>query len=286
MDLKDLLTKQGFDLGKVIVLRHRPIELSLRKILPWLAAEKPAVFNAYQQSQNPDAEKALTKADVVASFIALEDDKALFVGLYRRAGSHPVTEEQYWAIPEILEMKPFGLRGIRNRQTAMWFDLNPLNTYSEWKGRLVVRWPAGRLWWRWAKSNNFPVCAIHEESLLDAEMPAWDELTLTWKDLAVLPTKFKEALRQWRGIYYIFDVSVGMGYVGSACGEDNILGRWLNYAVSGHGGNKKLRDCEPDNFLFTILQRTSPDMDRDEVCRLEAKWKDRLHTRDYGLNEN
>lgn len=128
------------------------------------------------------------KADVVASFIALENEKALFVGLYRRTGQHSITEQQYWAMSENMEMKPFGLGGIGNRETAMWFDLEPLDFYKELKGRLVIRWPAGRLWWRWAKSNEFPVYAIHEESLLDAEMPAWDELCLTWKDLAVLPT--------------------------------------------------------------------------------------------------
>jgi hypothetical protein len=286
IDLKDFLTKQGFDLGKVIVLRHSPTAQALRKVLPWLAAEKPEVFNAYQKEQNPDAEKALMKADIVASFIALEDEKALFVGLYRRTGQHSITEQQYWAMSENMEMKPFGLGGIGNRETAMWFDLEPLDFYKELKGRLVIRWPAGRLWWRWAKSNEFRVYAIHEESLLDAEMPTWDKLCLTWKDLALLPTKWKAALRQWRGIYYIFDVGIGKGYVGSASGEENILGRWLNYAATGHGGNKKLRERDPSNFLFTILQRTSPDMDRDQVCELETNWKERLHTREYGLNEN
>ena len=286
MDFKDLLIKQGFDLDKVMVLRHSPTEPALRKVLPWLAAEKPQVFNAYQREQNPDAEKALMKAEIAASFIAQDDEKALFVGLYRRKDWRLITNEQYWAIPENAEMKPFGLGGIKNRETALWFDLEPMDTYNEWKGRLVVKWPPGRLWWRWAKSNDFPIHAIHEESLLDAEMPSWERLSLTWEDLRVLPTKWKTALRQWRGIYFIFDVRVGKGYVGSACGEENILGRWLEYAASGHGGNRKLREQQPTDFLFTILQRTSPDMERDEIGQLESSWKDRLHTRDSGLNDN
>jgi hypothetical protein len=70
MDFKDLLTKQGFDLDKVMVLRHRPTEPALRKVLPWLAAERPQIFNAYQKAQNPDAEKALMKADIAASVTA------------------------------------------------------------------------------------------------------------------------------------------------------------------------------------------------------------------------
>jgi len=38
----------------------------VRKVLPRLAAEKPEIFNAHQQTQNPRAEKVLMKADVVA----------------------------------------------------------------------------------------------------------------------------------------------------------------------------------------------------------------------------
>lgn len=286
MDLKDLLAKHGIELDRVMVMRHRPTELALRKVLPWLAAEKPNVFNAYQQAQNPDAEKALLKADFVASFIAQEGDKALFVGLYRRGASRRITNRQFWAIPEVAEMKPFGIRGPRGQSTCLWFDLHPLDHYQEWKGRLVVKWPLGRLWWRWANTNAFPIHAIHEDSLLDQEMPPWDSLSVSWEDLRVLPTRWKNALRQWRGVYYIFDVKVNKGYVGSACGQENILGRWLNYAASGHGGNQKLRERDPRNFVFTILQRTSPDMEPNEVRGVEASWKDRLHTREHGLNDN
>ena len=117
-------------------------------------------------------------------------------------------------------------------------------------------------------------------------MPSWDQLSLTWEDLRVLPTKWKTALRQWRGIYYIFDIKVAKGYVGSACGEENILGRWMDYAASGHGGNTKLKERQASDFLFTILQRTSPDTERGEIGILESNWKDRLHTREYGLNDN
>ena len=86
--------------------------------------------------------------------------------------------------------------------------------------------------------------------------------------------------------YLIFDRSDGKAYVGSAYGSENILGRWRNYADSGHGNNMQLRLRSPENFLFSILQRTSPDLDRDDVLRLEASWKERLHSREYGLNEN
>jgi hypothetical protein len=132
-----------------------------------------------------------------------------------------------------------------------------------------------------------PVLAILEDSALNAAMPEWDEMRLTWEELSVLPSRWRSALSQWRGIYYIFDSSDGKGYVGSAYGGNNLLGRWLSYSASGHGGNRLLRQRDPRHFRFTILQRVSPDLDAGEIIRLESSWKDRLHTRaPYGLNDN
>jgi hypothetical protein len=160
--------------------------------------------------------------------------------------------------------------------------------YSHWKGRLVIGWPPPeRSWWRRAHRNDFPVLAVLEDSMLGAAMPEWDRIDLSWDDLSVLPTQWRAALSQWRGVYFIFDESDGKGYVGSAYGAENLLGRWRSYAASGHGGNQLLRQRDPKNFRFTILQRVSPDMDSDDVIQLEAAWKERLHTRGrHGLNDN
>ena len=70
MTLNDLLQRQGIDPKNVIVLRHRPEEPELRRVLPWLAADKPQVFNAYQRAHRPRLEQALTHVLHVASFIA------------------------------------------------------------------------------------------------------------------------------------------------------------------------------------------------------------------------
>jgi hypothetical protein len=62
--------------------------------------------------------------------------------------------------------------------------------------------------------------------------------------------------------------------------------KWLNYATSGHCGNKKLRDCKPESPSFSILQRIGPDAEPNYVQKLEAGWQGRLHTRKFGLNDN
>jgi hypothetical protein len=294
MNLNDLLRGDGIDPQHVLVFRHRPHEPELNKVLPWLAAEKPDVFNAYQQTQKRRVERVIEKmtgSGYVASFIGREPGKALFIGLYSIESSRPLTYRQFWQIPAYIEMKTFGIKGWTRDdgvKTVLWFDLALTDFYVHWKGRLTVGWPPPeRSWWRRAHRNEFPVLAVLEDSALDAAMPEWNAIDLSWEELGVLPTRWKAALRQWRGIYYIFDTSDGKGYVGSAYGKDNLLHRWQNYAARGHGGNRLLRPRDARKFRFTILQRVSPDMEPSDVIRLESSWKERLHTRaPHGLNEN
>lgn len=115
MTLNDLLRRQQIEPKNMLVLRHRPHEPELRKVLPWLAAEKLAVFNAYQQTQGPKLEsamQAMTGHGFVASFIGHEPGKALFVGLYSIGGSKPLTFREYWRVPEYVEMRRLVSRAV------------------------------------------------------------------------------------------------------------------------------------------------------------------------------
>jgi hypothetical protein len=287
MDLNDLLRKGGFDPSGVMVMRHRPTERDLRTALPWLAAERPDVYNAYQRQHGHTTEAALAKATYLASFIGHEPGQALFVGLYRVAGFRELTSRQYWAIPQNSELRSLGTRGPLDGRESLWFDLDRVEYLTQWAGKLVVDWPPPeRSWWRWSARNTMPVRAIHEESAFVRAMPSWDALVLTWAQLATLPNSWRAALAQWRGIYLILDSSSGKAYVGSAYGDGNILGRWREYAKKGDGGNVKLRKLDPSPFRFSILERVSPDMPAEEVIAREALWKDRLGTREFGLNDN
>lgn len=292
MELSDLLKARGIAPVNVLVLRHRPWEPQLHRVLPWLAAERPELFNAYQQTQGARLERsmqAMANTGFVASFIGIEAGKALFVGLYSIGGSRPLSYKKFWQLPEYIELKALGMKGFTGERPAiLQFELAATDFHAGWKGKLVVGWPPPeRSWWRRADRNTFPVLAILEDSALDAAMPEWSEIDLTWEELKALPTRWKAALSQWRGIYYIFDNSNGKGYVGSAYGKDNLLGRWMDYARRGHGGNRLLRRRDPVNFRFTILQRVSPDMEDGDIVHLENSWKTRLHTRaPHGLNDN
>ena len=292
MDLNYLLSRKSIDTrqSRVLVIRHVPIEGSLRRVLPWLAADEPDVFNAYQQSQNAKVEKRLAQAAYVASFIGHEPGEAVFVGLYKMGGHRPITHTEFWQKPAIQELKRMGMKFCDEdefRSPQLWFDLQLTDSYADWKGKLIVGWPPPEIVWaRWAERNEIPVKAILEESKLVKAMPNWKEISLDWEQVKHLPRSWVGALSQWRGVYFILDGADGKGYVGSACGEKNLYGRWLNYADSGDGGNKLLRDRSPDRFRFSILELVAPAETKDEVVRREGNWKDRLHTREFGLNGN
>ncbi len=290
MDLNYLLSTRNIDTKKsrVLVMRHTPTEPQLRRALPWLAAEKPDAFNAYQQSQKPNVEKQLKGAAYLASFIGHEAGEALFAGLYEVAAFWQIPYDKYWSIPANKELHKLGMKvGAESdyRPTTLWFDLRLTDVYADWRGKLIINWPPPEIAYaRWAHQNEFKVKAILEESALDRGMPPWNELQLTWAELHQLPSSWTSVLSQWRGVYFILDGADGKGYVGSASGEKNLYGRWMNYRDRGDGGNKRLRERDPDKFLFTILELRSPTESSASVVLCEENWKNRLHTREFGLN--
>ena len=290
MNFTDLLQRDGIDPKNVIAVRHA----ELLDVLPWFAEENPEVFNSYQQCQSLRLEAALMKlrnVGYLASFIAFGPARAMYVGLYKIGNSRAVSQTNFWAISGNQQLKEYGYKGFtasQQRPTIEHFDLKLTLFRKDWKGKLIIDWPGqGRSWWRRAEKNNFQVRAILEESALTQSMPPWNELALTWDQLRVIPKSWKEALRQWRGIYYIHDSRGCKGYVGSAGGTDNLLGRWMNYAQSGHGSNKLLKGRNPKTFTFSILELVSQTMIPSDLNDLERTWKKRLVTRHpFGLNDN
>src|SRR5262245_60308508 len=121
MTLNDLFATKAVDSATVIAMRHRPEERELRKVLPWLAGERPQIYNAYQQNHGDKVQKALTKAQHLASFIAHGGGEALFVGLYAVRGWKEVTKAQFWGISENQTLKTFGAKGMVKREKSLWF---------------------------------------------------------------------------------------------------------------------------------------------------------------------
>ena len=79
-------------------------------------------------------------------------------------------------------------------------------------------------------------------------------------------------------------------YIGSAYGENMILGRWQSYVKTGYGGNvefKKLNfDYIKQNFRYSILDIFKSTVDDQLIIARESWWKSVLLTREFGYNKN
>lgn len=286
LDFRLLLDLEGIDAADVLLIRHTPREPALRRIFPWIVADRPELFLTWQRIQWKTAETAMTKAKMVAAFVGMEAGAAVFAGLSRIDAWREIDHAAYLALPGNAELFGLGMT-VSDRSRYLDFQLAPLEALQALQGRLIVGWPKPeRSWWRWADRGVFPIQYILEESRFAQHMPPWEDLVLTWAELHALPRSWRLQMSQWRGVYYIFDTARARGYVGSAYGAENVLGRWLEYARTGDGSNKGLRASRPADLLFSVLSRCSPDLAAEDVIAIEAGWKRRLHSRSFGLNEN
>lgn len=287
-EFDQLLAESGLPLKKTLFVRHAPREDALRRVMPWIAAERPDLWLAYQQIQWPSLVKAMTKANYIVSFLGHEPKLAAFADVYAIGDSKLLSLEGYDCHPGNAELERLGMSARNEEQgDCLAFDLEPQEILADYRGRLIVRWPLPyQNWWRKAQGATLVVDAIERDSVFETAIPDWRTLVLSHAELESLPRGWRAALAEWRGIYFIFDSAKERGYVGSAYGADNLLGRWLEYSRTGHGGNRGLSNVDPSCLKFSLLQRTSPDLEPEEVIRLEATWKERLHTRPFGLNRN
>jgi hypothetical protein len=285
LEFTSLLDGTGLDPAKLLVIRHTARDPKLQQVLPWLVEERPDLFLAYQSIQWRAGQQSMLKADYVAAIVGLEPGEATFAGISKVGGSREIDQAGYESFPGNAELMAFGMRS--DRQDGMLaFDLEPVEHLQPYVGKLTVSWSPGQTWARWAARNRFPVLEISRESRFVKPMPNWRELTLSWDELRALPKSWAGALSGWRGVYFIYDTERRAGYVGSAAGAENLYGRWRSYAETGHGGNRELRTSRPGALRFSILQRTSPDLEIAEVNDLESSWKRRLLSREFGLNAN
>jgi hypothetical protein len=287
MHFNQLLEMSGVAPTGTLVMRHRPWERKLRPIIARMAQEQRHLFDTYQSIQGERVSKSIRKAHHVAAMLALEGNSAVFVGLYKMEGYSTRTQNELNASPEVKALVQLGMLEPKSQNTH-WHDLKLTDHLAPFRFSLSVRWPGAAVGWvRWASRNVFEILPLPVVEAIRPDMPPWDELDLRWGELDNLPSSWQAKLRAWRGVYCIFDIEIKKAYIGAAYGEENLLGRWRNYASSGHGDNKLLRERDPENFLFSILQLVSPVAESNEVQELETSWKRRLHTRaPYGLNEN
>lgn len=169
--------------------------------------------------------------------------------------------------------------------------------------RLIVRWPD-------RFRNSYPngetlADSLEIHAILSApdelgKFPGYRKISVSLAGIRSLvknpasSINWKTALASVAGVYVISDTRKEKLYVGSAYGLQNLWQRWMEYANTGHGGNKALRheykergDAVFNDYIFTLLWHADSSATGEEVIAMEIFWKNALLTRgSRGYNKN
>jgi hypothetical protein len=232
-------------------------------------------FEAYQQTQS-FGNAAVLDVKYWASFVGLPNKETLFVGLYRVVNCRPLPENRLHPVDGSVE-----LVGSCNL-----YELELSSELAGLSGRLLIEWGAGyRSWIQRADRQSKPVLELRRE-FSEPAFPGFSAFICRFSEIETLPAGWLSALSSTRGIYLLTCPKTKEQYVGSASGSNGFLGRWRDYAASGHGGNVGLKSRDASDYQISILETVGSGATELEVLKLEALWKDKLQSREMGLNRN
>jgi hypothetical protein len=275
--LIELLTARGLPKNaKAKMVRHEDPVHSVED----LRRDGQLVF--YQGYQT----RPIFECDYVIAFLGQPNRRALFDGVFRVHGR----STSDGTIPPGLAFPEWAAQG------RLWYDLEHIAAFDDLRDRVVIDWgDSTRSWHQWLRDRE--VVEVLPRGYVK-EFPGYLEFILTFDELRrivgepVANREWHRMLRAIAGVYLIVDGRTGKQYVGSAYGEGGILQRWSEYAQSGHGGNKLLReitisdDAAVGQFTFTILQTLPRTTTAAEVIAYEQLHKQKLGSRAHGLNSN
>jgi hypothetical protein len=278
LTLFDLLKINDVDPSKVRLVRHGNKEINVletfrndaEKFLEYMSWQRPGKFG---------------NADYLAVFVPARGTTSLFVGLWKINGCtrNADLKPKHKAI-----LKEYGLPE-NWYQKADRYDIELSGKLSELIQRLVIEW--GKSTVSWVQKIDKDIVEIKAKNSI-GDFVSYDNILLSYTELQILindadaNVSWVNALSTVNGVYLIRHILDGRLYVGSAYGKGGILGRWAAYAKTGHAGNKMLRELDPYNFEFSVLEISPSTMSADDVIARENRWKTCLGSREFGLNDN
>lgn len=270
-----ILEQSNIPLKDVRLIRHKdrradkgknPFEL-------WLTDHEN--FEKYQSIQSLDSEAKL-RARYWASFVGTNAGETLFVGVYEVISKKLLDKDE-----KRPHMEGYDLAG-----TCHKYELNKLEAFNEYEGRLFVEWGLGdRAWVQRADKQSKAILELRKE-YKEPDFPGFIEFSCRLSEIESLPSSWISILKNAKGIYILTCPKTKEQYVGSAIGSDGLWGRWSNYSKNGDGGNIALKSREHSDYQVSILEVSGTSMNDNEILRKESIWKDKLKSREMGLNRN
>ena len=276
----DILQKVGLDPTKVKLIRHALTDKRFKECY-----EKGMIYE-YTCHQKVGFSKGY---DYWAIFISGAGTLAKFYALYRVGPS----------VPDTADIAPQGLPDsevTEYRGENAFFQLTQNDMLKEFEGKLTIDWGKSTRMWHQKGTSEKPIISLQPDE--KKVFSGFEDLILSYDELKEIldnPTVYESwhaALSSVYAIYLIVDRETGKQYVGSAYGSGGLLGRWACYINTRHGNNKLMREliCNyPEryhNFQFSILQILPKTLTADEVVATETKYKKKLLSIEFGMNDN
>ena len=182
-----------------------------------------------------------------------------------------------------------------NKLNGVGYDYQKLPEYDKYLGRVIVKYKnKAQAMIRNAESvmDECYISQILPDTFDNDLFPGYEKINISWDEMKRVIEKdnWKTALQNQKGVYLITDMSNGKMYVGSAYGENMILGRWRSYVQTGHGGNIGLKKLTfnyiKENFKYSILDIYKSTTDDKIIIDRENWWKGILLSKQFGYNEN
>lgn len=237
-----------------------------------------ALFKEWQSEQS---DSIMKNVDYLVVFLAEEGCECRFIGVYRNYGPKRATGN---GVSEYTIEEVEGFEGL--------------------KDKVVIDWGKGTRSWmqNWQSTKN--VRRIDQVNTGD-DIPyfiRYEDVILSFSQLqkVVEDKEWKSKLESLNCVYMILDKETGKQYVGVTYKDmkpgikNGILGRWTEYAKTGHGNNKLLVallaekgiSYADQNFQWTILETLPLNVTPKVAIDRESLYKKKFGTREHGYNEN
>lgn len=220
--------------------------------------------------------KVLKKCNYVLFFVPEKKNQARFVATYIINGS------------------------VEKSQTVE-FDMCRMTDFSSLEGRLVVSWIGDRrVYQYWTRGNkgdklNDKYVILIDDGLKrnNQKFISYQDVVLSYDDLChvVEDKEWINKLSAVNCIYSIVDKQTGRQYIGQTANKLGILGRWREYAKTGHGGDVELiklleQDCyyAKKYFQWTILETLPPVNENDKDGKAKITEREQFYKRKFCTN--
>ncbi len=233
---------------------------------------------AFLDYQGEQQKGRFDKTDFIVTFLGEEGITSRLIGVYKNMG------------------KDANYTVNANYDYYIFAEVSGFELLKE---RVIIDWGKSTISWHQSYANIKQVVSIDAGIDTAEGLPifkSYNDILLNFYDLQKIftqrPKEWKQALSSVNGIYMIIDKQNGKQYIGKTAQGEGIWHRWEEYAQTGHGGDKDLKqllDKDPlyaRNFQWIILEILNLNVTARESDQRETFYKQKFLTREFGYNNN